>query len=114
MLAVATPVLDAVVMTRDRHAEALAAVRDAVLRTRGDTSTRTREAAFEGGGDDPVLSMYVRKVQEDSFRITDADFTHLGEAGFSDDAIFELTVAAAMGAAGRRLDAALRALVEAG
>jgi hypothetical protein len=58
--------------------------------------------------------MYVRKVQEDSFRITDADFTHLGESGFSDDAIFELTAAAAMGAAGRRLDAALRALVEAG
>jgi alkylhydroperoxidase family enzyme len=114
MLAVAEPVLDAVVMTRDRHAEALAAVRDAVLRTPGDTTTRTREVAFSGGGDDPVLAGYVRKVQEDSYRITDADFTRLEEAGFSEDAIFELTVAAAMGAAGRRLDAALRALVEEG
>jgi len=107
-------VVDAVVMDRDRHAAALAAVRNAVLRTRGDTSTHTREAAFEGGSDDPVLAGYIRKVQEDSFRITDADLKHLREAGFSEDAIFELTVAAAMGAAGRRLDAALRALVEDG
>jgi hypothetical protein len=53
-------------------------------------------------------------VQEASYRVTDGDMEALGAAGLSEDAVFELTLAAVLGAAGRRLDAGLRALHEAG
>ena len=114
-LAAHVVVLDAGCMVVDRHTEAVSAVRDAVLRTPGATDTAAREAAFLGsGGDSEPLASYVAKVHEASYRITDADFEALRTAGLSEDAVFELTLAAALGAAGRLLDAGLRALREAG
>ena len=100
-------------MVVDRHAEAVSAVRDAVLRTPGATDTASRELAFADASGAPFAS-YVAKVQEASYRVTDADIKALSAAGLSEDAVFELTLAAALGAAGRRLDAGLRALREAG
>jgi alkylhydroperoxidase family enzyme len=113
-LAVKVSVLDAGRMVVDRHAEAVSAVRDAVLRTPGATDAASRELAFAGASDDAPFASYVAKVQEASYRVTDGDFEALGAAGLSEDAVFELTLAAALGAAGRRLDAGLRALREAG
>jgi alkylhydroperoxidase family enzyme len=49
-------------------------------------------------------------VRDQAWTITDEDIGALQVAGYSEDAILELTVAAAAGAAGRRYDAALRAL----
>ncbi len=46
--------------------------------------------------------------------MSDADARRLLEAGYSEDAIFELTVAAALGAAGERLEAGMRALHDLG
>lgn len=48
------------------------------------------------------------------YRVTDADITALRVHGLSDDAIFELTVAAALGEAERRLAAGLALLDPAG
>jgi alkylhydroperoxidase family enzyme len=101
-------------MVVDRHADAVSAIRDAVLTTPGATDAATRQGAFLGGGDREPLAGYVAKVREASHRIRDADFAALRAVGLSEDAIFELTLAAALGAAGRRLDAGLRALREAG
>jgi hypothetical protein len=49
-------------------------------------------------------------VRDQAWTITDEDIGALQATGYSEDAILELTIAAAAGAAGRRYDAALRAL----
>jgi alkylhydroperoxidase family enzyme len=53
-------------------------------------------------------------MRDSSYRITDADIENLLAAGCSEDAIFEMTLAAAVGAASERLDAGLRTLRESG
>ena len=55
---------------------------------------------------------YVAKVRDASYRITDADLAALKAAGCSEEEVFEMTVAAATGAALHRLDLGLRALGE--
>jgi alkylhydroperoxidase family enzyme len=49
-------------------------------------------------------------VREQSYRISDADFARLTATGLGDDAIFEITISAAVGAALQRLDAGMRAV----
>jgi alkylhydroperoxidase family enzyme len=49
-------------------------------------------------------------VRDASYRITDGDVAALEAAGHSQEEIFEITVAAATGAALHRLDRALAAL----
>jgi hypothetical protein len=81
-----------------------------VLESPGSTPARLRAAVF--GGDDvaPEWSDYVTKVRERSYRVTDEDVARLIAAGHTEDEIFEITIAAALGAAARLLDAGLRAL----
>jgi alkylhydroperoxidase family enzyme len=65
------------------------------------------------GAGDPVpepWDSYAEKVRSHSYRITDVDVAALRAAGRSEEEIFEVTVAAATGAALRRLDAGLAAL----
>ncbi len=97
-----------------RYGPAAAALREATLTAPGETGTEVRRAAY-GGGDlvDPMAT-YVDKVRESSYRITDSDVAGLKAAGYSEDAIFEMTLAAAVGAASGRLEAGLRALAETG
>jgi alkylhydroperoxidase family enzyme len=52
----------------------------------------------------------VAKVREESYKVTDSDIEDLLASGFTEDEVFEITVAAALGAAKRRLDAGLRAM----
>ena len=56
------------------------------------------------------MGSYATLVRDRSYRITDTDLAQLSAAGLSDDDIFEVTVAAAVGAALRRLDAGIRAV----
>src|SRR2546426_9521200 len=53
------------------------------------------------GGEDlpPALAAYVDKVARHAYTVTDDDVAALQGAGNSDDALFELTVSAALGAA---------------
>ncbi len=80
----------------------------------GTLDPAIRRAAF-GGEEvlDPVAARYVDTVVRHAYRVTDEDVEALGRAGYSELQIFELTVAAALGAGQRRLDAALAALGEA-
>jgi hypothetical protein len=44
------------------------------------------------------LDRYLQKVSRHAYRVTDGDVAALKEQGYSEDAIFELTVCAAVGA----------------
>jgi hypothetical protein len=79
----------------------------------GATHARLRSAVLNGGELPSIVAAYVAKVQERSHEVTQADIDALLAAGFDEDAVFELTVAAATGAANRILHATLRAIEEA-
>lgn len=70
-----------------------------------------RRAAFENGAiADAGAARYVDTVARHAYRVTDEDVEFLRGSGFSEAQILELTIAAALGAGARRLDAALTAL----
>ena len=56
------------------------------------------------------LRPYINKVVRHAYKITDKDVQQLKEAGYSEDAIYELTLCAAMGASLARLECGLEAL----
>jgi alkylhydroperoxidase family enzyme len=101
------------VTAQDRRARIAAkaeALRLAVLRQRGATTEDERLAAYEGSDLESPLSDYLALVRNGAYRITDSHVSTLKELGLTDDAIFELTVAAALGTAQQRLDAGLKLL----
>lgn len=69
-----------------------------------------RRAAFGGGPVPEALATYVEKVWRHAYKVTDEDVADLRAAGLTEEQIFELTVATAVGAGYRRLHAGLRAL----
>ena len=83
---------------------------EAITEGPSTTSAAARRAAFNGGADDPVLAHYVNLVRTHAYRISDDDIQDLRDAGLDDDAIFEITVAAALGAGAERLRAGLSLL----
>jgi alkylhydroperoxidase family enzyme len=95
-----------------RYDEHVGRTTHAVLDSRGETANALRWAAFHRRMEEvPVeLRSYVAKVAQHAYRVTDEDVAALKRAGHSDDAIFELTAAAALGAAILRLERGLIAL----
>ena len=83
---------------------------DALLTTPGDTSPEVRRAALERATAPGPLGPYVSNVARHAYKITDTDVARLRHAGHSDDSLFEITVAAAVGAALHRLDRGMAAL----
>ena len=83
---------------------------EAVLATPGDTPSVLRRAVLERGKVPAPLASYVDKVFLHAYRITDADVAGLAPAGYSEDAVFEVTAAAAVGAALHRLERGMAAL----
>lgn len=69
-----------------------------------------REAAAAGAPIAGPAGAYAAKVWRHAYRILDDDIDALRDVGYSDAEIFELTEAAAHGAARLRLRAALAAL----
>ena len=57
-----------------------------------------------------AMAPYLAKVRERAYAVTDADVEQLKEAGFSEDEIFEQTVAVAIAQGLRRLDAAMEVI----
>jgi alkylhydroperoxidase family enzyme len=93
-----------------RHAEKFAVLRDRVLNGPGVVDYAIRAAAFDGAGVPDDLASYVDKVVEHAYKVTDSDIEQLKTAGYSEDAIFEITVAAAVGAGVRRYEAGVEAM----
>jgi hypothetical protein len=97
---------------------------EATLRSEAQTSTSLRQAVADRAAtlagqtrapDDlpAALVGYVDKVAQHAYKITDEDITALREAGYSEDELFELTVATALGASLARFEQGLSALREA-
>src|SRR6267143_867631 len=95
---------------------------DRVLAAPGHTPRELRRRVFAraaqlggtsgSGAEDvpPALAAYVDKVARHAYTVTDEDVGALQRAGTSDDALFEVTVSAALGAALGRLERGLAAL----
>src|SRR5829696_7486093 len=88
----------------------LRAVETAVLEGRGVLDRSVRRAAYDGEATGEAASRWVRKVRERAHTVTDEDLADLRKAGLDDDGVFELTVAASLGAGARRLRLALAAM----
>lgn len=97
-----------------RYDELVTRTTHAVLDSRGVTPSALRWAAFHRRMPEvPAnLTAYVEKVATHAYRVTDQDVDALKRAGYSEDAIFEVTAAAALGAAIMRLERGLIALHE--
>ncbi len=92
------------------HRPSFTALRDAALSTPGALPAQTRQAAFEGGPLPEPMASLAEKMRTNASMISDEDVLALKAAGHSDDAIFELIVATAVGAAEKRLNHALALL----
>lgn len=93
----------------DRHAAEIDTIRHDVLSAEGVTEPALRAAVADGGGPEDLAS-YLAKVRHASYRVTEQDIEAVKRSGLSEDAIFELTVAAIMGFAYERLQFANRAM----
>jgi len=69
-----------------------------------------REAARPDRPAPPEFASYLDKVRRHAYKVADADVQALKHAGYSDDEIFEQTVAAAVGAGLYRLEQGLACL----
>jgi alkylhydroperoxidase family enzyme len=85
-------------------------LRYTVLKAPAITDPATRMAAATGGPLPEPAATYAATVRDQSHRITDTDIDRMGAAGYGQDAIYEITVAAAVGAALHRYDTALTRL----
>jgi AhpD family alkylhydroperoxidase len=85
-------------------------LRHTVLAAPGTADPALRRAAVSGGSVTEPWRSYVTMVRDAAYRVTDADIERLTAAGNSEDEIFEVTVAAAVGAALRSFDAGQRAM----
>lgn len=106
----------------ERHMPLVAGLVKSILTTPGDTDLALRKAiearsAELGGRPGPAageipesLRAYVDKVARHAYTVTDRDVDDLKKTGYSEDAIFEITLSAALGAGMARLERGLAAL----
>lgn len=94
----------------DPYAALFAEIRRAVLDAPAHTSIERRRAAAARTETDPLLARYLGRIHDEASTIGDADIAALRAAGHDEETLFELTVAAAIGAASHRCAAALAAL----
>lgn len=85
-------------------------LRYAVLDAPATTEPALRRAAATGAPLTEPWQSYAATVRDESYRVTDADIARLIAAGHSEDEIFEVTGAAAVGAALRSFDAGRTAI----
>lgn len=109
-------------MASDSRAEYAQRLVAAVLTSDGDTDPSVRRAvealsAQIGGCSTkqtdsipPELISYIKKIALHAYKTTDEDIGALCKAGYSEDAIFEITLSAALGAGMARLERGLAAL----
>jgi hypothetical protein len=97
----------------DAKRAALRALVDRVLTGQGRSSAEQRASAFSNSAVPPPLDALIGKVATRPAQVTDADFAAAKAAGFTEDQLFELVIAAAVGQSARQYEAALAALAEA-
>ncbi|MFG3062176.1 hypothetical protein ACGFYM_26855 [Streptomyces sp. NPDC048231] len=92
------------------HGDAVADLRRSVLEAPAITDPALRAAAMAGEPLPEPWQSYATTVRAASYRITEADMDRLIDDGCSEDQIFEVTVAAAVGAALHSFDTGRNAL----
>jgi len=104
------------------HAAHMQRMIEAVRTSPGDTSPPLRHAveewtaelginpAAQSGEVPSELVSYIRKVALHAYKVTDEDIDALRNVGFSEDAIFEITLSAALSAGKVRLEHGLSVL----
>jgi hypothetical protein len=97
---------------QDRFEAHRRALEEAVLDRPGFTDPEVRRRIADRRDVPPDLAPLVDKIERHAYVVTDEDVAVL-KATHSEDALFEIVVAAALGSALRRLHAGLRALEEA-
>lgn len=109
-------------MTDDSHAAYTQRLIEAVLTSPGDIEPSVRRAvaalSAQLGGHltsnvdevPPELISYIKKIALHAYKTTDEDIEMLLQAGYTEDAIFEITLAATLGAGVARLERGLGAL----
>jgi alkylhydroperoxidase family enzyme len=97
-----------------RYVDDVTLTTHAVLESDGETTPQVRWAIFHDRDDEipAALRTYVSKVRLHAYKVTDDDVEALKRAGYSEDAIFEVTASASLGAAILRLERGLIALNE--
>ncbi|HEV2755342.1 MAG TPA: hypothetical protein VG318_06150 [Actinomycetota bacterium] len=86
---------------------------DRVVDGPGKLFSVVRFAAATGSDVPSVAQAYTEKVRRHAYKVVDRDVEELKSAGWSEDEIFELTIATALGAGLSRLEHASRVLQEA-
>jgi alkylhydroperoxidase family enzyme len=81
-----------------------------VLEGAGKASADQRKAAFGNAGVAHAAAGLIDKVTRHAYKVTDEDVAGAKQAGLTEDELFELSVAAALGESDRQLAAALAAL----
>jgi AhpD family alkylhydroperoxidase len=95
---------------RTGHGDAVANLRHAVLNAPAATAPVLRTAAATGDAVPEPWRSYTATVRDASYQVTDADIARVTAAGYTEDQIFEVTVAAAVGPALRTFDAGRHAV----
>ncbi|WP_037358963.1 hypothetical protein [Amycolatopsis orientalis] len=91
------------------HADPVENMRYSVFAAPAVTDQALRGAAATGDGLPAPLQPFAEKVRDASYRLTDADFAEL-TTKYQEDEVYEITVAAAVGAALRSYDAGQKKL----
>jgi TPP-dependent indolepyruvate ferredoxin oxidoreductase alpha subunit len=106
----------------NRYLDLVERLKESVLASRGATdpglrrAVEARAAELAGrpgaptGDIPPGLREHVDKIALHAYTVTDEDVAALKAAGWSEDAIFEISIAAALGAGLSRLERGLSAL----
>jgi hypothetical protein len=93
----------------DRHRQRLEALGAVILDGPGVLPPEVRRAAARGDAPEPFAE-HVDTIHRHAYRVTDRMVAALAKTGEGDDGVFEISVAAAYGAARARLDAGLGAV----
>ncbi|MGH2583457.1 MAG: hypothetical protein ACRDJE_00930 [Dehalococcoidia bacterium] len=93
-----------------RFQDLVAALINAVLTSPGHLPHARRRAAFAGEPLEGALGAFAEKVRRHAYRVTDDDIDALRRHGLNEDAIFELTIACALGEAHGQLQTGMAAL----
>jgi alkylhydroperoxidase family enzyme len=84
-----------------------------ILEGEGQASREQRRAAFDNAGLPGPLGSLVERVAKNAREVRDEDIAAARASGSSEDQIFEIVIAAAVGEGSRQYDAALAALTAA-
>jgi hypothetical protein len=94
----------------ERFAASLERLEAAVYTGPGDVTSETRQSVREPLTGDGPLEVYVNKVHQAAYKVIDEEIAALKADDYSDEALFEITLAAAVGAGLSRHQKALKLL----